>query len=134
MDWVRIFCKIVEVMICIGIILLGLLLIGGIITLIWAMLDDVGAWDSIGDFIDQIKDKLFAKDEAYKDFIRTTESYGRVVELPFSVVQPLLRDDSPMIVVAQSDRLAIKDGNCRNNNIYIKLSKKDYNEYIKFLE
>lgn len=78
--------------------------------------------------------KINAKNDAYKDFVRTTESYGRVVELPFSVVQPLLRDDSPTIVVAQSDRLAIKDENCRNNNIYIKLSKQDYNEYIKFLE
>ena len=85
-------------------------------------------------FFKKIKDKLTQNNDAYKDFVRTTNSYGRVVELPFSVVQPLLRDDSPMIVVAQNDRLAIKDENCRNNNIYIKLSKKDYNEYIKFLE
>ena len=84
-------------------------------------------------FFKKIKDKLTQSNDAYKDFVRTTNSYGRVVELPFSVVQPLLRDDSPMILIAQSDRLAIKDENCRNG-IYIKLSKKDYNEYIKFLE
>lgn len=85
------------------------------------------------DLLKKIKNKLTQNNDDYKDFVRTTESYGRVVELPFSVIQPLLRDDSPIILVAQNDRLAIKDENCRNG-IYIKLSKKDYNEYIKFLE
>lgn len=93
----------------------------------------ISGYDIVG-FFGKIKNKLTHKNDAYKDFVETTNSYSRVVELPFSVVQPLLRDDSPMILIAQSDRLAIKDENCRNNNIYIKLSKQDYNEYIKFLE
>ena len=101
--------------------------------MILELIDVVCGWNTVK-FVKKIKKKLTQNNDAYKDFVRTTNSYGRVVELPFSVVQPLLRDDSPMIVVAQSDRLAIKDENCRNNNIYIKLSKKDYNEYIKFLE
>lgn len=101
--------------------------------MILELIDIVTGFNTIG-FFKKIKGKLTQNKEAYKDFVRTTESYRRVVELPFSVVQPLLRDDSPTIVVAQSDRLAIKDENCRNNNIYIKLSKQDYNEYIKFLE
>ena len=126
------FIKIFSFIVAIGCILFGILVICGIIYLIWIFLDDTGILDSVGDFIDQTKDKLFAKDDMYKDFIKTTESYGRVVELPFSVVQPLLRDNSPMILTAQSDRLAIKDESCRNG-IYIKLSKSDYNEYINFL-
>lgn len=81
-----------------------------------------------------IDTKIDPTKEAYQDYVRNTNGCRRVVELPFSVIQPLLRDDSPMIVIAQSDRLAIRDENCRNNNIYIKLSKQDYNEYIKFLE
>ena len=107
------------------------------LTLLFRMLleviDVLTGFNIIG-FLKKIKGKLTQNKEAYKDFVRTTESYGRVVELPFSVVQPLLRDDSPMILVAQSDRLAIRDGDCRNGIYYIKLSKKDYNEYIKFLE
>ena len=79
-------------------------------------------------FCKKIKNKLTQNNDDYKDFVCTTESYGRVVELPFSVIQPLLRDDSPIILVAQNDRLAIKDNNDRFNNIYIKLSKEDYNK------
>lgn len=85
-------------------------------------------------FCKKIKNKLTQNNDDYKDFVRTTESYGRVVELPLSVIQPLLRDDSPVILVAQNDRLAIKDNNDKFNNIYIKLSKEDYNKYIRFLE
>lgn len=90
--------------------------------------------DMVSDLCRPIWKKITAKNDAYKEFIKTTERQDRVVELPFSVVQPLLRDDSPTIFTAQSNRLAIKDENCRSNNIYIKLSKKDYNEYIKFLD
>ena len=85
-------------------------------------------------FCKKIKNQLTQNNDDYKDFVRTTENYGRVVELPFSVIQPLLRDDSPIILVAQNDRLAIKDNNDRFNNIYIKLSKEDYNKYVRFLE
>ena len=77
--------------------------------------------------------KINAKNDAYKDFVRNTEGQKRVVELPFSVIQPLLRDDSPIIVFASSDRLAIRDEKSYYS-IHVKLSKKDYDEYIKFLE
>ena len=92
----------------------------------------VSGYDIVG-FFGKIKNKLTHKNDAYKDFVRNTEGQKRVVELPFSVIQPLLRDDSPIIVFASNDRLAIRDEKSYYS-IHVKLSKKDYNEYIKFLE
>ena len=122
-DWLR------NVLIFV-LVIIGLVLVSNALISFGIALSD-GTFDA---FCKKIKNKLTQNNDDYKDFVRTTESYGRVVELPFSVVQPLLSDDSPIILVAQNDRLVIKDNNDRFNNIYIKFSKEDYNKYIRFLE
>lgn len=109
-----------------------------IFMLFFAIIDDIMFDYKISNFICKLvkKTKSYKAHEInkrYKEHLSNLGYKNDVVELPFSVVQPLLHNDSPIIYCADKEKLILAKDKYHYNKIYIKLSKKDYKEYYNYL-
>lgn len=86
----------------------------------------------ITDIIEKSKEKKHIAEKPYKDFIHYTNGKKNVVELPFSVIQPLLRDESSIIIDATKSKLVLRGE--PGGFYYIKFSKEEYDKYTSFLD
>lgn len=92
--------------------------------------------DSICELVEKIKPyKTHEINKNYNAYLFNLKYkyFATVVELPFSVIQPLLHNNSPIIYHANKEELVLDKDKYHYGQIYVKLSKKDYKEYYNYI-
>ena len=118
--------------------LLLAMLILGVLAILDLLITDGKTIMLIGSLIERTKFyKLREIKNDYKKYLSDLEyrlkyQYS-VAELPFSVIQPLLHNGSPIIHQADKEHLALKKDKYDYERIYIKFSKEDYKKYHNYI-